>query len=96
MAATAQVAEWLQEHLRVEGISLSRKSQALVADGVGSEHLTKEQRTTMYDPELTMVRQGMRIVEYQLEHNTSGIPWRGSMESQPSLCGRSSRWRMAR
>ena len=36
MAAIEKVTEWLQERLGVEGISLNRrKSQALLADGVG-------------------------------------------------------------
>ena len=36
MAAIGKVTEWLQERLGVEGISLNRrKSQALLADGVG-------------------------------------------------------------
>ena len=43
MAAIGKVAEWLQERLRVESISLNqRKSQTLRADRVWSEHLTEE------------------------------------------------------
>ena len=42
MAAIGKVTEWLQERLGVEGISLNRrKSQALLADGVGPEQLTE-------------------------------------------------------
>ena len=45
MAVIGKVTEWLQERLGVEGISLNRrKSQALLADKVGSEQLTEEQR----------------------------------------------------
>ena len=45
MAAIGKVTEWLQERLGVEGISLNgRKSQALLADGVGPEQLTEAQR----------------------------------------------------
>ena len=43
MAVIGKVTEWLQKRLGVEGISLNqRKSQALLADGVGSEYLTGE------------------------------------------------------
>ena len=38
------------------------KSQALLADGVGSEHLTDRQRVAMDNAELMVVRQGRRIV----------------------------------
>ena len=63
MAATGKFTEWLQERLGVEGISLNRrKSQVLVADGVGPEHLTKEQRVAMDNTGLTVVRQGMKVV----------------------------------
>ena len=63
MAAIGKVTEWLQERLGVEGISLNRrKSQALLADGVGPEQLTEEQRVAMGTTGLTVVRQGMRIV----------------------------------
>ena len=62
MAAIGKVTEWLQEHLGVEGISLNRrKSQALLADGVGPE-LTEEQRVAMNTTGPTVVRQGMRVV----------------------------------
>ena len=45
MAAIGKVTEWLQERLGEEGISLNRrKSQTLLADGVGPEQLTEEQR----------------------------------------------------
>ena len=55
--------QWLQERLGVEGISLKRrKSQALLADGVGPEQLTEEQRVAMDTTGLTVVRQGMRVV----------------------------------
>ena len=44
MVAMGKVTEWLQECLEVEGTSLNRrKSQALLADGVGPEQLTEEQ-----------------------------------------------------
>ena len=47
----------------IEGISLNRrKSQALLADGVGPEQLTEEQRVAMDTTGLTVVRQGMRVV----------------------------------
>ena len=63
MAAIGKVTEWLQERLGVEGISLNRrKSQALLADGVGSEQLTEEQRVAMDTTALAVVRQGMRVV----------------------------------
>ena len=63
MAAIGKVTEWLQERRGVEGISLDRrKSQALLADGVGQEQLTEEQRVAMDTTGLTVVRQGMRVV----------------------------------
>ena len=63
MAAIGKVTKWLQERLGVEGISLNRrKSQALLADGVGPEQLTEEQREAMDTTGLTVVRQGMRVV----------------------------------
>ena len=63
MAAIGKIKEWLQERLGVDGISLNRrKSQALLADGVGPEHMTKEQRTAMDNTGLTVVRQGMRVM----------------------------------
>ena len=63
MAAIGKVTGWLQERLGVEGISLNRrKSQALLADGVGPERLTEEQREAMDTTGLTVVRQGMRVV----------------------------------
>ena len=63
MAAIGKVTEWLPERLGVEGISLNRrKSQALLADGVGPEQLTKEQRVAMDTTGLTVVRQGKRVV----------------------------------
>ena len=63
MAATGKVTEWLQERLGVEGISPNRrKSQALLADGVGPEQLTEEQRVAMDTTGLTVVRRGMRVV----------------------------------
>ena len=63
MAAIGKVTEWLQERLGVEDISLNRrKSQALLADGVGPEQLTEEQREAMDITGLTVVRQGMRVV----------------------------------
>ena len=63
LAAIGKVTEWLQEHRGVEGISLNRrKSQALLADRVGPEHLTEEQRVAMDNTGLTVVRQGVRVV----------------------------------
>ena len=63
MAAIGKVTEWLQERLGVEGISLNRKrSQALLADGVGPEQLTEEQGVAMDSTGFTVVRQGMRVV----------------------------------
>ena len=63
MAAIGKVTEWLQERLGVEGISLNRrKSQALLADGVGPEQLTEDQRVAMDTTGLPVVRQGMRVV----------------------------------
>ena len=63
MAAIGKVTEWLQDCLGVEGISLNRKkSQALLADGVGPEQLTAEQRVAMDTTGLTVVRQGMMVV----------------------------------
>ena len=68
MAAIGKVTEWLQERLGVEGISLNRKkSQALLADGVGPEQLTEEQRVAMDTTGLTVVRQGMRVVGVPVE-----------------------------
>ena len=63
MAAIGKVTEWLQERLGVERISLNRRKwQALLADGVGPEQLTEEQRVAMDTTGLTVVRQGMRVV----------------------------------
>ena len=63
MTAIGNVTGWLQKRLGVEGISLNRrKSQALLADGVGPEQLTKEQRVAMDTTGLTVVLQGMRVV----------------------------------
>ena len=63
MAVIGKITEWLQERLGVEGISLNRrKSKALLADGVGPEQLTEEQRVAMDTTGLTVVRQGMRVV----------------------------------
>ena len=39
-----------------------KESQVLLADGVGPEHLTEEQRVSMDNTELTVVREGMRVV----------------------------------
>ena len=56
MAAIGKITEWLQEPLGVEGISLNRrKSQALLADGVGPEQLTEEQQVAMDTKGLTAV-----------------------------------------
>ena len=63
MAAIEKVTEWLQERLGVNGISLNRrKSQTLLADGVGLEQLKEKQRVEMDATGLTVVRQGMRVV----------------------------------
>ena len=63
MDAIGKVTEWLQERLGVEGISLNRrKSQAVLAEGIGPEQLTEEQRVAMDTTGLTVVRQGMRVV----------------------------------
>ena len=63
VAAVSKVTEWLQEGLGVEGISLNRrKSQTLLAVGVGPEHLTEEQRMAMNDTGPTVVQQGIRVV----------------------------------
>ena len=54
MAAIGKNTERLQECLRVDNISLNRrKSQALLADEVGPEHLTEGQL-------VAMVNQGSR------------------------------------
>ena len=56
MESIAKVKDWLQEGLGAKGILLSRrKSQALLADRVGTEYLVKEQRTAMDDAGLTVV-----------------------------------------
>ena len=61
--AAGNAKEWLQERLGVEGISWNRrKSQALLADEVGPENLTEEQRVTIDNTGLTVVRQGMGVV----------------------------------
>ena len=63
MAAIGKVTEWLQERLGVEDISLKeRNSQALLADGVGPEQMTEEQRVAGDTTGLTVVRPKMRIV----------------------------------
>ena len=63
IAAIGKVTEWLQERLGVEDISLNRKkSQALLADGVGPEQLTEEQRVAMDTTGIMVVRQGIRVV----------------------------------
>ena len=75
MAAIGKVTEWLQERLGVEGISLNRrKSQALLADGIGPEQPTEEKRVAMDTTGLTVVRPGMRVVGVpvgteQFQHN---------------------------
>ena len=62
MAAITKVSEWLQERLGVEGISLNRrKSQALLADGIGPEQLMEEQGVAMDTTGLALVRQRMRV-----------------------------------
>ena len=56
MATIGEITEWLQKRLGEEGISLNRrKSQALLADGVGPEQLTEEQRVAMDATGLTVV-----------------------------------------
>ena len=63
MTAIGKVTEWLQERLGIEGISLNRrKSQALLADAVGPEQLTEEQRVAMDTTGLTVFRQEIRVV----------------------------------
>ena len=63
MAAIGKVTEWLQERLGLDGISLNRrKAQALLADGVGPEQLTEEQRVAMDTTGLTVVQQEIRVV----------------------------------
>ena len=63
MSAIAKFTEWLQERLRVEGISLNRsKSQTQLYNGVGPGHRTEEQSTAMDNTGLMVVRQGMRVV----------------------------------
>ena len=63
MVAIGKVTEWLQGLLGIEGISLNRrKSQVLLADGVGPEHMTEEQRVAMDNTGLMVVRQGTRVV----------------------------------
>ena len=63
MAAAGKMTEWLQERLGVEGISLNRrKSQALLVDGVGPEHLPEEQRVLMDNTRLMVIRQEMGVV----------------------------------
>ena len=39
-----------------------KDSQTLLPDGVGSEHLTEEQRMAMDNTGLTVAQQGMRVV----------------------------------
>ena len=63
MAAIGKFTEWLQERLGVEDISLNRrKSQALLANRVGPDHLTEQQGLAMDKTGLMVVRQGMRVV----------------------------------
>ena len=63
MAAIGKFTEWLQERLGVEGISLNRsKSQTLLANGVGPDHLTEEQRVVMGKTRHVVVRQEMRVM----------------------------------
>ena len=62
-AAIAAVTEWLQERLGKEGISLNRrKSQALLAGGVGPDHLTEKRGVEMELTGLAVVGQGMKVV----------------------------------
>ena len=53
MVAVTKFAKWLQERLGVEDIS---KSQALLANGVGPDLLTEEQRMTIDKTGLMVVR----------------------------------------
>ena len=47
----------MQKRLGVEGVSLKhKKSQALLADAVGPEHLTEKKRTLIDDKGLTVAR----------------------------------------
>ena len=63
MTAIGKVTEWMQKRLGIECILLNRrKSQALLADAVGPEQLTEDQRVAMDTTGLTVFRQGMRVV----------------------------------
>ena len=87
MAAIGKVTEWPHERLGVEGISLNRrKSQALLADGVGPKQLTEEQRVEMDTTGLTVVRQRMRVVGVPVgtEQFQRDFLQEAVMESQPS------------
>ena len=44
-----------------------RKMRVLLADGVGPEHVAKEQRVAMDNAGVTVVRQGMRIVRVPVD-----------------------------
>ena len=88
MAAIGKVTEWLRERLGVEGISLNRrKSQALLADGVGPEQLTEEQRVAMDTTGLPVVRQGMGVVGVPVgtEQSQRDFLHEALLESQLSL-----------
>ena len=68
MTAIRKATEGLQERLGVKGISLiSRKLQALLADGVGPDHLTEQWRKVVGNTSLTVVRHGMRVMGVPVE-----------------------------
>ena len=83
MAAIGKVTEWLQERLGVEGISLNRrKSQALLADGVGPEQLTEQQRVAMVRFRGAREKGAMAFVEcpgVSQEDTMEGPMWRETL-----------------
>ena len=84
----------------VEGISINRrKLQPLLANGIGPEHLTEEQRRAIGSTGLKVIRQGMSVVGVPVgakgfKRNFLQEVVNG--ESELDLRGRSSRWRMPR
>ena len=87
MAVIGKFTEMLQERLGVEGTSLNRrKSQTLLTDGIGPEHLTEEQLTMMDDTGLTVARQlgdegvgSTRLnITFQVGFLVGGGSWRAS------------------
>ena len=98
MAAIGKVTEWLQERLAAEGISLNRrKSQAMRAEGVGSEQLTEEQRVAMDTTGPTVVRQRMRVVRVPAETEQFQRDFlQEAVNGEPAKLVRAleSRWRM--